>query len=244
MNASAPGGRPGRASSCWSRTAASRPASPPARPERLAQRLQAWQALADSLGWAACACTRPTGGGRHGGPGGAGRSAVCGRSPRMKVSLDLDMGAAPGTPPGARRHAGADPGLAHQHRQDHAGAHAARPRCRRGARRHPCDRVRRCASDDRGARRRAADAVGHARLRRQRAAGAAHAPVRHAAGLAAQPGLGPLARPRLLGQPAGAAQCARRGRCRALSGQRRRVARGGRLCRSGKWSCWPGPACR
>ena len=80
---------------------------------------------------------------------------------------------------------------------------------------------------------RAAAALGHAGLRRQRAARAKRlravgAPDR----LVPERGLGPLARPAVLGQPAGAAQRARRGRRDALPRQRRRVAGGGRLRRA------------
>ena len=58
-----------------------------------------------------------------------------------------------GTP--RARQPAAEPGVAHQRRQDHAGAHAARPRCRRGARRAARDRVRRRLHD-------AANAAGRA----------------------------------------------------------------------------------
>ena len=113
-------------------------------------------------------------------------------------------------------------GLAHQRRQDHAGAHAARPRRRRvrdaGAR-HRAGRTPRAA---RARRWQPAAALGHAGLRRLDAPAGAAAARGQPDRLAAARGLGSLARPAVLVQPAGGARGARvRGR-RAVPGQCRR----------------------
>ena len=111
---------------------------------------------------------------------------------------------------------------AHQRRQDDAGAHAARPRRRRGARRAARHRRRRVAhaADERRRRRAAPDR--HAGLRRLREARAAAARGRQPARLAAARSVGPLQRPSLLVQPAGGARGARQRGGRAVPRQRRR----------------------
>ena len=121
------------------------------------------------------------------------------------------------------------PDQPHQCRQDHAGPHAAGPRCRRGARCRPRHRCRigiRAGAGGRGH----ADAVGYPRLWRYRAAADPAAAGRQSAGLAAHPGLGPLARAAIVVKPAGGAQCATKGRRDPLPRQRQRGSGGGGLC--------------
>ena len=121
--------------------------------------------------------------------------------------------------------------LAHQRGQDDARAHAARPRRRRGARRaarhHRGDAVH--AAGHR--RRRPPRPVGHAGLRRQRAARPPAAPAGQPDRLVPVRGLGPLPRPHVLADAARRAQRARPGRRRALPRQRRRGAGRRRLPR-------------
>jgi hypothetical protein len=95
-------------------------------------------------------------------------------------------------------------------------------------------------------RRRRTDAVGHARLRRQRAPAAPAARRAAATRWAGScPGVGPLARPRVLGQPAGAAPCAR---ARAdvvlyLVNASEQPAKPPATWPP-RWSCWTGSASR
>ena len=103
----------------------------------------------------------------------------------------------------------AEPDLAHERRQDHARAHAARRdvgEVRDDA--HVTDVAERYTMIETPARRRAV-AVGHAGVRRQRAARAAARDARQADRRLPGDGLGPLARPRAVVEPAGGAQRAR-----------------------------------
>ena len=102
-----------------------------------------------------------------------------------------------------RRDRQPEPRVAHQRRQDDAGAHAPAARHRRGRGPAARDRDRRGPRADRHAGRRHAPAVGYARIRRQRAAVQAPARERQPDRLAADAGVGPLHRPALLLQPAG-----------------------------------------
>ena len=121
--------------------------------------------------------------------------------------------------------------LAHQRGQDDARAHAARPRRRRSARRaarhHRGDAVH-AAGHRRG---RPPRPLGHAGLRRQRAARPPAAPAGQPDRLVPVRGLGPLPRPHVLADAARRAQRARPGRRRPLPRQRRRGAGRRRLPR-------------
>ncbi len=140
-------------------------------------------------------------------------------TPRSRDSADGGRRRGEAHEPGCgHRRAVAD--LAHQRGQDHAGAHAAGSRRRRGARRaarhHRGDRLR----ADRIRARRRADALGHAGLRRQRAPRAPAGAGRQSHRLVPERGLGPLSRPPVLADPAGGAQRARQRRRHPLPGQR------------------------
>ena len=98
----------------------------------------------------ASAPTSPRRAERRAGLAGAGRGIGCARGVRRAARGRPGGGASDAADPGAAGRGGsmnvrarqpaAEPGVAHQRRQDHAGAHAARPRCRRGARRAACHR--------------------------------------------------------------------------------------------------------
>ena len=121
--------------------------------------------------------------------------------------------------------------LAHEQRQDHTGAHAARSRHRRSARRSSCHRAGRssqCCSTHRPA---TSCGCGTRRASATRRDWSAPAPGRQPDRLAVARSLGPPSRPAILVQPAGRACCTGIRRCRALPRQRRRTSARRRLCR-------------